>query len=57
MTLDKVMSDAAYQIKDTHVDKYGPTWLFRWMKSKGMNLSFKGDPDPPKWLMDLYKKR
>ena len=53
-TLDAVMADPAYQTKDTYVSKYGPSWLFRWMKSKGMDVDFKGDPDPPKWVMDLY---
>ncbi|HEU4932356.1 MAG TPA: polysaccharide deacetylase family protein [Pyrinomonadaceae bacterium] len=57
VTLDKVMADPAYETKDTYVNRYGPTWLFRWSKSKGMNLDFSGDPDPPKWVMDLYNSR
>jgi hypothetical protein len=27
------------------------------MKSKGMEVSFKDDPEPPEWVMDLYKRR
>lgn len=57
VTLDKVMADPAYQTKDTYVTKFGPSWLFRWSKSKGMDVDFRGDPDPPKWVMDLYNKR
>jgi peptidoglycan/xylan/chitin deacetylase (PgdA/CDA1 family) len=57
VTLDKVMSDPAYETKDTYVNKFGPTWFFRWSKSKGMNLDFSGDPDPPKWVMDMYDSR
>jgi peptidoglycan/xylan/chitin deacetylase (PgdA/CDA1 family) len=57
VTLDKVMADPAYQTKDTMVTKFGPTWLWRWTKSKGMDLDFAGDPDPPKWVMDLYNAR
>jgi peptidoglycan/xylan/chitin deacetylase (PgdA/CDA1 family) len=57
VTLDKVMADPAYQTKDTMVTKFGPTWLWRWTKSKGMDLDFAGDPDPPKWVMDLYNSR
>lgn len=57
VTLDKAMADPAYQTKDTFVSKYGPTWLFRWMKSKGMDVDFAGDPDPPKWVMELYSNR
>jgi hypothetical protein len=56
VTLDAVMADPAYQTKDTYVSKFGPSWLFRWMKSKGMDVDFKGDPDPPKWVMELYNK-
>jgi peptidoglycan/xylan/chitin deacetylase (PgdA/CDA1 family) len=56
VNLDEAMADAAYQTKDTYVTKAGPSWLWRWMKSKGMNISFKDDPDPPKWVMDLYKQ-
>lgn len=57
VTLDKVMSDPAYQTQDTLVSKFGPTWFFRWSKSKGLNLDFSGDPDPPKWVMELYNSR
>jgi peptidoglycan/xylan/chitin deacetylase (PgdA/CDA1 family) len=57
VTLDKVMADPAYQTKDTTVSKGGPTWLWRWSKSKGMNLDFSADPDPPKWILDLYKNQ
>ena len=56
VSLDEAMADAAYQTKDTYVTKTGPSWLWRWMKSKGMNINFKGDPDPPKWVMDLYRQ-
>ena len=54
VTLDDVMADPAYQTKDTFVTKTGPTWLFRWSKSKGLDVDFSADPDPPKWVMDLY---
>ena len=56
VTLDKVMADPAYQTTDTLVSKFGPTWLWRWMKSKGMDVDFAGDPDPAKWVMDLYNQ-
>lgn len=57
VTLDAVMADPAYQTKDTYVTRGGPSWLFRWAKSKGMNVDFSGDPDPPKWVLDLYYQR
>ena len=57
VSLDEVMSDPAYQTKDTFVTNYGPSWLLRWKESKGMKVSFDGDPDPPKWVMDLYNQK
>ena len=62
VTLDEAMRDPAYQTKDTYVTKFGPTWLWRWMASKGMNsegmkVSGKDDPEPPQWVMDLYRQK
>lgn len=57
VTLDEAMSDPAYQTRDTVVTKFGPSWLWRWNKSKGMNLDFAGDPEPPQWIVDLYNQR
>ena len=62
VTLDEAMTDPAYQTKDIYVGKYGPTWLWRWMASKGMNtkgmkVSGKDDPEPPEWVMDLYRQK
>ena len=54
VSLDEVMADPAYQTKDTFVTKFGPTWLLRWSKSKGLKVDFSADADPPKWVMDLY---
>ncbi|HET9524581.1 MAG TPA: polysaccharide deacetylase family protein [Pyrinomonadaceae bacterium] len=56
VTLDKVMSDPAYETKDTFVTKHGPTWFVRWAQSKGLNVSFRDDADPPKWVMDLSRQ-
>jgi peptidoglycan/xylan/chitin deacetylase (PgdA/CDA1 family) len=56
IALDDAMKDPAYQTRDTLVTKYGPTWLWRWMKSKGQNVSFADDPEPPQWVLDLYRR-
>jgi len=57
ITLDEAMRDEAYQTRDTFVTRWGNTWLWRWMKSQGMSISFKDDPDPPTWVTELYSKR
>lgn len=57
VTLDQVMSDPAYRTKDTLVAMRGPTWLWRWSKSMGQNISFKDDPETPQWVMELFNQR
>lgn len=57
ITLDDAMADAAYQTKDTLVSRSGPTWLWRWMKSKGMSVSFAADPEVPAWVAEAYARR
>jgi peptidoglycan/xylan/chitin deacetylase (PgdA/CDA1 family) len=54
IALDDAMKNPAYQTRDTLVTKYGPTWLWRWMKSRGQRISFEGDPEPPQWVLDMY---
>ncbi|HYN07184.1 MAG TPA: polysaccharide deacetylase family protein [Vicinamibacterales bacterium] len=56
ITLEQAMADPAYRTPDTLVTTYGPTWLWRWMKSLGMNVSFAGDPEVPAWVTDLFNR-
>jgi peptidoglycan-N-acetylglucosamine deacetylase len=56
VTLDEAMTDPAYATNDTLVSDSGPTWLWRWMKSLGLNVSFKGDPDVPAWILEAYTR-
>ena len=54
MPLDEVMRNAAYRTPDTAVTRFGPTWLWRWAKSRNLSISFKDDPDPPDWVQKLF---
>jgi len=56
VSLDEAMKDPAYQTKDTLVSRYGPTWLWRWMKSTGLNIRAADDPEPPQWVVARYQK-
>ena len=56
ISLEEAMADGAYKTPDTSVSTFGPTWLVRWSKSLGLAVSFAADPDPPKWVMDLYSR-
>ncbi|MGH9845984.1 MAG: polysaccharide deacetylase family protein [Blastocatellia bacterium] len=55
--LDEAMADPAYQTKDTDVSRFGPSWFVRWVRSLGLKVSFDDDPEPPKWVTDLYNQR
>ena len=55
VSLNTAMWDPAYRTRDTLVSKSGPTWLWRWMRSLGLSVSFRDDPEPPGWVMDLYR--
>lgn len=52
VTLQKAMEDPAYQIPDTLVTRFGPTWLWRWRQSLRLNVSFNDDPEPPPWVSE-----
>jgi peptidoglycan/xylan/chitin deacetylase (PgdA/CDA1 family) len=49
------MADPAYSTPDI-VTRFGPTWLWRWMKGKNLNVSFKAEPDPPAWVSSLASR-
>jgi peptidoglycan/xylan/chitin deacetylase (PgdA/CDA1 family) len=54
VTLESAMEDAAYRTPDTLVSRSGPTWLWRWRESLGLTVSFRGDPEVPQWVLDLF---
>jgi peptidoglycan/xylan/chitin deacetylase (PgdA/CDA1 family) len=55
ISLDKALADPAYATKDPYIGRAGIGWLERWAPTLGVPDPFKGDTDPPKWVMDLYK--
>jgi peptidoglycan/xylan/chitin deacetylase (PgdA/CDA1 family) len=54
VSLDQAMADEAYATPDI-VTTTGAEWLWRWSRSKGLNISFRGDPGPPPWVRSLYE--
>lgn len=56
VTLDTAMADPAYRTRDDYVGTTGPTWFWRWNVSMGRQVSFATDPEPPKWVVDLYRE-
>ncbi len=54
--LTKAMQHPAYKTEDRLVTSYGPSWLWRWSYSMELDISFRGDPEPPNWILDLYEE-
>jgi peptidoglycan/xylan/chitin deacetylase (PgdA/CDA1 family) len=54
VSLDDAMDDPAYATPDTQVTTFGPTWLWRWNMSLGLNISFRDDPDAPEWISEQF---
>jgi peptidoglycan/xylan/chitin deacetylase (PgdA/CDA1 family) len=57
VTLDRALEDKAYLTKDDYIGLHGPSWLHRWTVSLGMKMKLDQEPDPPKWVLDMFKAR
>ena len=56
ISLDSAMEDPAYRTPDTLVTRAGPSWLWRWTRSMGKEVSFKDDPEPPAWVLSSFRQ-
>jgi peptidoglycan/xylan/chitin deacetylase (PgdA/CDA1 family) len=54
ITLDKALSDPAYLTRDSYIGSNGPSWLHRWRFSLGLPSRMPAEPDPPKWVLDMF---
>ncbi len=54
--LDEALSDEAWRTPDEFVGVRGPSWLYRFRAAKGLPLRLESEPDPPKWVLDLYRE-
>jgi hypothetical protein len=57
VALGSAIEDPEYQTEDTLVNRFGPSWLWRWRQSLGLTVSFRDDPEPPDWVLELYNAR
>ncbi|HYG98441.1 MAG TPA: polysaccharide deacetylase family protein [Terriglobales bacterium] len=57
VTLAQALADPAYATKDEYVGSVGTSWLHRWAVTLGKPMTVQDEPDPPKWILDLYKAR
>ena len=56
VSLEQALRDPAYQSKDDYVGPAGISWLDRWKVARGMNLNIEAEPDPPRWVLEAYRK-
>jgi peptidoglycan/xylan/chitin deacetylase (PgdA/CDA1 family) len=56
VTLDEALSDEAWSTPDEFVGARGPSWLYRFRVAKGLALRLESEPDPPQWVLDLYRE-
>ena len=56
ISLEQALRHPAYQLEDGYTGPGGFSWIHRWAKAKGIAGTGKGEPEPPKEIMDLYNK-
>jgi peptidoglycan-N-acetylglucosamine deacetylase len=56
VALDEALADGAWRTPDEYVGPRGPSWLYRFRVAKGLPLGLEREPDPPKWVLDLYRE-
>jgi peptidoglycan/xylan/chitin deacetylase (PgdA/CDA1 family) len=54
--LQEALGDDAWKTPDEYVGPRGPSWLFRFRLARGLPLDLEKEPDPPQWVLDLYRK-
>jgi peptidoglycan/xylan/chitin deacetylase (PgdA/CDA1 family) len=56
VSLDEALADEAWRTPDEFVGSRGPSWLYRFRVAKGLPLGLEREPDPPTWVLDLYRE-
>lgn len=54
--LEEALKDPAYATPDEYVGPWGISWLHRWSFALKLPLRLRDEPDPPKWVLDLYQE-
>jgi peptidoglycan/xylan/chitin deacetylase (PgdA/CDA1 family) len=56
ITLEEALHDDAYRSAAPASRRFGPSWLARWARAKGVRLSAYGQPDPAGVTAGLYRE-
>lgn len=55
--LEEALADPAWRTPDGYVGRSGPSWLHRFALSLGAPSRTAEEPDPPRWVLDLWRRR
>jgi peptidoglycan/xylan/chitin deacetylase (PgdA/CDA1 family) len=55
VSLEEALKDPAFATPDEYVGPAGISWLHRWSVGLGLPMKLRDEPDPPQWVLDLYK--
>lgn len=56
VSIDKALSDKAYETPDDYVGTQLGSWLDRWQRHFGRNIERPSGPPPPEWIAAAYKR-
>jgi peptidoglycan-N-acetylglucosamine deacetylase len=54
--LEEALRDEAYRLPETYAGRSGVSWLYRWAVSRGIQIDWKREPDPPAEIQTLYDR-
>jgi peptidoglycan/xylan/chitin deacetylase (PgdA/CDA1 family) len=55
VTLQEALGDQSYATPDGYVGPRGPSWLHRWALGLGRPGRVAEEPDPPDWVLELFR--
>jgi len=56
VSLSAALDDPAYKSPDHYVGPGGVSWLERWAYTRGKKEKIASEPDPPRFIMELYRE-
>lgn len=57
ISLEEALQHPAYSLKDGYAGSPGIVWQHRWAEGMGKSNRYREDPDPPKFIVDLWNNR
>lgn len=55
ITLEEALADPAYATPAAPSKRFGPSWLLRWARARGLKISVYGQPEPSERVMNAWR--